>query len=251
MKEELKLTQRSTTQIENEFQLDLRKEALRVKASQRIQKAHEEIFALQSAFQERLIELHNLQSQELVTFAEQYAAALELEAIRAIPDAVHLKRQAQLSAKNRNYGAAHALFEESNQTRKDQTDARQAAVRQLFEARRARIEQKQISEIQSCTERNAREVEFVQRRFDSEMEKLRNSLAKAAADLGITLTEEDYAFLNEFVLRDAPQFPRSPAQSPSSGSRPKTPTSGSKARPQTKSRTPTTPRSPRTPVRTG
>jgi hypothetical protein len=255
LKEELELTQRSTTQIGNDLKLDLKKEALRVKASQRVQEARDKIFSIQSAFQERLIELHNQHSQELVTFAEQYAAALELESIRIIPDAIYLKRQAQFRARNRDYGAAEALFEESNQARRDQTDTRQAAVRQLFEARRTRIEQKQISEIRACAERQAREIEFIRQRFDSEIAKLWNSLAKAATDLGITLTDNDDAFLNEFVLRDPSQFPSSPAQPPSqstsSGSRPKTPTSGSKARPQNKSRTPTTPRSPRTPVPTG
>jgi hypothetical protein len=46
LKGELELTQRSTTQIRNELKLDLKKEALRAKASHRSQRAREEIFTL-------------------------------------------------------------------------------------------------------------------------------------------------------------------------------------------------------------
>jgi len=103
------------------------------RASAKSQEVREEIFTLQATFHARLIELHNVHSQELVTFAGQSAAALEREALRPAPVAVQLKGQARLNANNQNYAPAEACFEESNRSRKDQPDARQSAVRQLFE----------------------------------------------------------------------------------------------------------------------
>ena len=249
LKEEIEYTRKNTTDIENELAFDMKREEIRSEAARQLQNVREEIYAVQNAYQLRLMELHRTHSDELVQFAEQYAAALELESTRSCPDALLLQRQAQFNAKNRDYGAAEYLFEQSNQTRVEKTAKMQDEVQAIFEKRKARIVQRHKEEDALCIEKQEREIEVIENEYGKKLLKLRNVLAKKATDLGMKLRPEDYEFLNEFALNDSQMVktPKREAPATPSSSRKRTPVT---PRSQTKSpRTPVTPKTPKAPFR--
>jgi hypothetical protein len=242
LREEIAFTKSTSRKIQVELDLNLKKEEIRLQAATALQETRDQTFAIQKDFQERLIELHHIHSEELVTFAQEYATALELESTRAVPDAVFLKRQAQFNAKHRNYATAEALFEESNQARVDQTERRQNDLKAVFVSRRQRIIARQEGEVALCLEKQHRALEIVDSNFTKRILVLKNSLTKTAADLDRPLTADDFALFDEFVL--APKE-ESPQKSRALGSRPATPASTSRASGPTSSRSGTPRKSPK------
>jgi hypothetical protein len=227
LKEEHVFTRTSSKQVQLELALNLKKESLRLQAAKDLQEARDRIFTLQRDFQSRLIDLHRIHSDELVAFAQEYATALELESTRAVPDAVYLKRQAQFNAKHRNYVEAEALFEQSKQARIEQTERRQSDLKHVFNLRKGRIVARQEGEVELCLDKQRRELEVIEKNFEKRIAVLRSSLTKTAADLGVGLAPDDFAFFEEFSLSAKPESP-TPKPSPGTPSRPRTPGSGSK-----------------------
>ena len=217
LKEEIQYTLQNSVDIEKELALDMKREEIRAEAARQLQEVREQIYAVQTSYQKRLMELHRIHSDELVQFAEQYAAALELESTRSCPDALRLQRQAQFNAKQRDYDAAETLFQQSNQVRTEQTAKMQDEVHATFEKRRARMQQRHREEDALCEEKQEREIEVIENEYGKKLLKLRNVLAKKATDLDVKLTDEDYEFLNEFALNDSQLLvePKSPTKSPS------------------------------------
>jgi hypothetical protein len=220
--------------IETQFVLDLKKEALRVKAANALQSARDAVFETQAAFQNRLIALYTAHTQELEALSEQYSEALELELIRIVPEAIQLKKQAQATARLRDYSLADILYHESNETYRQQIEKKKSEVRQLFNKKKDRIEARQNLERHACKDKQERDIEFIQQKFNADMARFRASLSKTAVDLGMTLTEEDLAFLNEFQLRDQLRSPcgSTRGSASGSGSRPSTPSSSARPSPR-------------------
>jgi hypothetical protein len=204
--------------------INLKKDAIRLQAGKELQAARDRSFAVQTDYQNRLIELHRIHSNEFVQFAQDSAAALELESTRAVPDAVYLKRQAQYNAKNRDYKTAEALFDASNQARIVQTQKRQEEAKALFRVRKRRIAERQEEEIQFCLRKQHAELEWIGKDFQKKITILKNSLSKAATDMKISLNPNDYAFLNDFQLDPEPEISalRPPARASSGASTPVT-----------------------------
>ena len=215
LKEEIKYTKQNSTEIQKELALDMKREEIRAEAAKQLQDVREQIYAVQTAYQQRLMKLHKIHSEELVRFAEQYAAALELESTRACPDAVLLQRQAQYTAKLRDYEAAEALFQQSNQMRQDKTAKTQDQVHAMFEKRKERMLRRHEEEDALCQEKQDREIEVIENEYGKSLVKLRNVLAKKATDLDVKLKDEDYEFLNEFALNDT-QFVTPKKETPTS-----------------------------------
>lgn len=234
LKEEIAHTQRNSKRIQNELVYDMKKEEVRMKAAQILQETRDRIFAKQALHQQRLMELHRLHSEELVDFANQFTDALQLETTRIIPDAVYLRRQAQFNAKNRNYAAAEMLIEESNQTRIEKTARNQDEIQNVFEGRKLRILKRHDNDNAMCIEKQEKEIELIEKEFEKKIDELKNSLSKTAADLEMKLVPEDFAFLNEFMLKEEQKVPVTPKR---------TPRKDSASVSSTRKRTPVTPRS--------
>jgi hypothetical protein len=201
LKEELAATQSSSKKIETDLLIDLKKEAVRAKSTELLQAAQERVLGAQSAHQERLLRLRAAHGDELARHGEQYAAALELETTRANPDAEQLRRQAQFSAGCRNYGTADALLAAAARARRGQIARRQLELKKLFDGQRSRIVERHEREIEVSYKRLDRDVQRIKMEYDKECTAVRHSFAKTATDLGRELTNEDCAFLDEFVLR--------------------------------------------------
>jgi hypothetical protein len=235
LRDDLAFARKSAGRVEGQFVLDLKREALRVRAAAALQEAREAVFALQAAFQGRLIELHEAHGRALAAFSEQYAAALELELTRIVPDAIQLKRQAQFNARNRDYGIAEALFEESTERQRGQLAKKQEEVKQLFETKRERIECRYQKVVEACRKKQIHDIEGIQQRFDAEIARYRANLVRTASDQGISLADDELAFLDDFRLKDQIRSPSRAQQKASAsgsvGSRPSTPISASRYTP--------------------
>jgi hypothetical protein len=227
LKDEIAATTAASSQIENKLTFDLKKEALRAKASQLLENARDEVLRAQSAYQERLIQLHNSHGDELAHWGERYAAALELETTRANPTAEHLKRQAQFSAQQRDYGAAEALMEESEAVRRRQIEKNQGETTRVFEEQRLRIVSRQENELALCHQRLLRDTQAIQIGYQKELATIKHSLAKTAVDVRRPLTPEAADFLDEFVLVETVQIPTSPKSPPTERSTGRVPGSSS------------------------
>jgi hypothetical protein len=229
LKDEISIAQSKSSSSENQFLLDLKKESIRMEATTKLQEAREAIFQVQAGYQTQLIQLHQAHGQESIRFAERYAAALEMELTRVVPEAVYLKRQAQFNARQREYGLAEQLFEQANATTRQHMMKIQERVQRSFEAKRAKIQSRQAQEIAICSEKRTRELELKKQKFADEIARYKASLTKTAIDLGITLKEADVAFLGQFTLDDVltpisaksrPASQLSPTISPASPSSP-------------------------------
>ena len=259
LKEEIAINKSSTNRLQAELVFDGEKEKIRMQAAKRLQKTREKIFAVQAAYQRRLMELHYIHSDELTKYADDYAASLELEATRVVPEAVYLQRQAQYNAKQRNYGAAAQLFEQSNQARVEKTDKQQEDVKVLYEGRKDRILKRQEEENSMCLAKQDQEIEMIEKEFEKKLAKYKNRIYKTGTKLGFKVTEDDYAFLNEFCLTEGQMIntptketPRMTPVKPSphlNGSTMMRRVQGSAASSSARKRTPVTPRSiPRSPM---
>lgn len=253
LKEEIASNKQNSNRIQAELIFDGEKEKIRMKAAKRLQKTREQIFAIQAAYQRRLMELHYTHSDELAKYADDYAASLELEATRIVPEAVYLQRQAQYNAKHRRYGAAAQLFEESNQARIDKTDKQQEEVKNLYESRKDRILKRQEEENSLCLSKQDQEIVLIEKAFEKKLAKYKNTIYKTGTKLGFKVTPSDYAFLNEFCLNEGQmvetpqkQTPKMTPVKPSghlNGSTVMRRVQGSGASSSARKRTPVTPRS--------
>jgi hypothetical protein len=233
LKEELAFAKSKASHVESQFVLDLKKEAIRVKAAAALQKARDEVFKMKAAFQDRLIELYGIHTRELEALADRYRESVELELMRRVPNSIQLKKQAQFSAKNRDYSLADILSQESNEAWKKQIEKKREEMKQLFHSKRERMKARHGQDREAVDAKLERDIEMIQYRFNAKMDRYKASLFKTAVDLGVTMGEEDLAFLGEFRLKDQLKSPSgSPKGSESgSGSRPSTPLSASRSTP--------------------
>jgi vacuolar-type H+-ATPase subunit I/STV1 len=201
LQEELAVAQSSAKRIETGLLIDLKKEAIRAKATQLLQAAQDGVLQAQSAHQERLARLRAAHGEELARHGEQYAAALELETTRANPNAEHLKLQAQFNANSRNYATAEALMQAAADANRERIANRQAELKQLFDVQRSRIVDRHRREIEVSQKRLQRDVQRIKLEYEREMTAVKHSFGKTGTNLRRELTDEDYAFLSEFVLR--------------------------------------------------
>lgn len=200
LKEEIGHLEKGSNMIQRDLAFDLKKEEMRLRASEELQSLQTALFGIRASYQKRLGDLEESHKKEIDELGARYSEALELAAIRSVPESELLTRQAQFSAKMRDYSTAEALLDQSQQTRADSTTGRQDEVHQLFDRRRERIERRQAAEEQGVLEKLEREIEIREKKFELTMVHVKNSLAKTAADLKIRLTDEDYEFLQDFTL---------------------------------------------------
>jgi hypothetical protein len=204
LKEELAVTRSSSRKIETDLLIDVKKEAIRAKVTELLQIAQEKVLQAQSAHQERLVRLRVAHGDELAKHGEQYAMSLELETTRANPEAEHLRRQAQFNANRRNYAAAESLMEAAEGARREQIARRGEELKKLFEGQRSRIVERHGRDIRLSEKRFERDVAEAKLEYERELTAVKHSLAKTGTDLRREMTDDDYTFLDEFVLRTDP-----------------------------------------------
>jgi hypothetical protein len=220
LKEEMAATKARSSKIESDLVLDVKRESVRAKAEQKLQEARDSVLALQSAYNERLIQLHTAHGDELALLGERYAKALELAASRGNPVAAHLKFQAQFNAQQRNYEMADGLLEEAEEVRRQHIERNQGEITRVFEEQRSRIVDHHGKEIALCKAKLLRDIRAIQMNYQKELATVKHSLAKTATDLNKTLNEANFDFLNEFVLTEIAKIPSSKTDSGQSPPRP-------------------------------
>jgi hypothetical protein len=212
-----------TVSLENLLKWELKKENVWVTALKYVREGDAEVHRIKCACQQKLSDLHRNHSQELVEFGEQFVSACQFESERSVPEAIALKKRAQIIAQNGDYDYAELLLQESNQIQKREIEMKKEQVRQLFEAKRIKILNRQIAEIDLCLEKEASELQLNQLEFTKKIAVLQKLLVNTAAQLGIT--GEALGVLDEFQLRkgnkdrETPGSSRAPSRTPSRLSR--------------------------------
>jgi hypothetical protein len=161
LKEELAFATSKAGHVEIQFLLDLKKEAIRVKAAAALRKAHDAASEVQGAFQNRLIELFGAHTREPKALSDRYTESLELELMRIVPDAIRLKKQARSSAKNRDYSLADVLSQQSNEASRKQIEKKQEAAKQFFDSKKERMKARHEQEREAVKEKLDRDLETI------------------------------------------------------------------------------------------
>ncbi|KAH0788702.1 hypothetical protein GPJ56_007384 [Histomonas meleagridis] len=215
LKKQIETTTQDNKSIENELQFQLKKEEIQLHATNYLKAAREAVFEIKREYQQRKIYLHQVHTEELIKFANNYSAALELEVNRNDPTSAHLKKQAQYNAKARNYSEAERLYNESVESRSKSSAKRQEDLQRAFEKNKEVIEQRHRREDQLCEEKEKKALELEYANFDKVIAKLECVLKKAALNLGLKLTDNDLLFLKQYKIdEDFPTIINTPKKVP-------------------------------------
>lgn len=231
-------TDTESKRMGNELNYELVKEEVRRDASEVYSRAYEKAYQTKYRFQTRIANLLSLHADQLTEHARDFAKALELTATRVIPEAMHLKREAQVKAKHGDFDQAEELFKQSNETRDAVLQARQQEVKSQYEAAADLLKRKQAEELELNNEKKMQCLIEIQTEYNKQVETLKNRLFKNAKRFHVQQDlEEEASYFPELDIYDEPNnislsASASPTKSPT-----KTPT-----RPKSRSSTNTTPK---------
>ncbi|OHT12162.1 hypothetical protein TRFO_18156 [Tritrichomonas foetus] len=240
LREQIESVKAKTNQIHSNLAFERKKEEVKMEANKALNYASDTIFQIKQEFQERLITLHQKHTDQAEQLAIEYAAELEVAATRSNPESRFLLNQAKFNAKNRNYFAAEQLYNESNQARNVVSEKRQIEVHDKYDTFKVQIEKSHEREVATCKEKESQKIITNIENFKKYIAKCKRFLVKSATDLGIQITPQDTAFLDEICMEinkfEIPQ-PNTPAKSASKLSGTTTPRSGRKGNATPKSLT--------------
>jgi hypothetical protein len=182
----------------------LRSEAKHLHAS-----AVEEMPQLEAEWQTRLTTLQDTHTKQLAAQAESFADQLELSAIRGIPDAVTLQKEARAVAKLGDFDAAESLFEQANSEQQTTIVQRQSEIRKVYDRLLVQLNAKQAEELRLHNEKRILKPRKVRAKYTQHVDKLKQQLANSAFRLAATRNEkeEDEIFDELADPKGGPAYP--------------------------------------------
>ncbi|KAK8854407.1 hypothetical protein M9Y10_016969 [Tritrichomonas musculus] len=201
--------------IGNELLYESEKELVKREASKLFSEAYEELYAVKARFQERFSALHKLHAQQLKIHAESYSCDLEICSTRNVPDAMHLKKEAQTMAKNGGFDEADAIFKESRQVLEKVVAEREEEVHKVYALKTEQIQKKQEEENNLCKEKERIALNEVVNKYSANIAKLKKRLAATAQKLQIQQNyEEEELFFEELHIEEDILNLTTPPQTP-------------------------------------
>lgn len=198
-------TDTETKRMGNELNYELVKEEVRRDASEAYSRAYEKAYQTKYRFKSRIANLLSLHADQLTEHARDYAKALELTATRVIPEAMHLKREAQVKAKHGDFDQAEELFKQSNETRDAVLLIRQQEVKNQYETAADLLKKKQADELELNQEKKMQCLIEIQTEYNKQVEMLKNRLFKNAKRFHVEQDlEEEATYFTELDIYDEP-----------------------------------------------
>ena len=173
--------ERSQAQIQYSIEV----ETVRSRASEVYNQFYNELFAIKTNFHKRQTNLQQRHSESSMKISEDYAKELELETIRAIPEADTMKKEAQIRARNGQFDLADNLYHESNDLREKTIKERQDAVHVKYGQLIRQLEEKQQEDFEYLKQKQQQDYTEVMHKYDKEMDKLEKRLQAASINLGV------------------------------------------------------------------
>lgn len=244
--------------LNNQLEYNRVKESVKQKANRAYATAVEAVYSIKAQFQGRVASLLEMHTDELSRHTSHFAADLELETIRPVPDSRYMQREAQVKAKYGDFDRAEELFQESNSVQKSTVLHRQDEVRAFYDRVEGKMKRRHNEDIWLNHEKKVQRLLEVKCIYEKEVEKLRKQLANMATKYQVqqNMDEED-AFFPELVINEeAPEIEEAARQGSGAGSpresslrreSPRTPKTPKTLLSTRGSRSPFSPRTPKSP----
>lgn len=240
--------------LNNQLEYNRVKEAVKTKANKAYAKAVEDVYSIKAQFQGRVASLLEMHTDELSRHSSNFAADLELETIRPVPDSRYMQREAQVKAKYGDFDRAEELYQESNSVQKSTVLQRQNDVRVYYDRVEGKMVRRHNDDIWLNHEKKVQRLLEVKVKYEKEIEKLRKQLANMAMKYQVQQDkEEEEAFFPELLIdEEAPEIegesrPTSAASSSRESFSRESPRTPKTPKTMMSSRTGRSPFSPRTP----
>jgi hypothetical protein len=141
--------------------------------------------------QTRLPTLQNTHTKQLAAHAESFAAELKLSAIRGVPDAITLQKEAWAVAKPGDFDTAESLFKQANNEQQTTIVQRQSEIREVSDRLLVQLDGKQAEELRLHNEKRIIKLRKVRAKYTQHVDKLKQQLANSAFRFAATRNEKE------------------------------------------------------------
>jgi len=144
-----------------------------------------------SEFAQRLVEIHRKHSERVEEMAYHYAANLETETNRVVPEAQALVTSAKLKAKYGEYELAEKILEESKVIHQNSVDKRIEELNLAYQAQQVEMEKRHQEEINNCESKREKKIIEISSKFEDMVSKRYKELRTASLRLGLICSEAE------------------------------------------------------------
>lgn len=183
--------------------------------------AQNEISNHRQNYQNKLIDIKDHYAIKIEIVEVEHSREYSLCTARSIPQADALKKGAQALARERNYDVAEVLYSESEIKRQTTLEEMQAACDKKYDDLRRKVFEKQASDEQVALRYLQRDLHNVDKKYQANIKKLKNTLKAAAVKYHIPDSTDDSAIFPVLVIDEIQGITFTPPVTPDSNKTPK------------------------------